>query len=130
MSAMSETHVTAGHSAVHATRVAQDPTEHALHVSLVRPVLYFGVERPVVAFEGTLVAGLLFSVGPHLVTLIVAAIVVLVIHPTMAWLTARDPQITEVYLRSRAYADYYAPHVSVTSRRTPPRVRASVPSVR
>jgi type IV secretory pathway TrbD component len=99
-------------------------------VSLVRPVLYFGVERPVIAFEGTLVAGLLFSVGPHLVTLLVAAVVVLVIHPTMAWLTARDPQVTEVFLRSRAYADYYAPHASVASRHRPPRVRASVPRVR
>jgi type IV secretory pathway TrbD component len=114
----------------HVSRVAYEPTEHALHVSLVRPMLYFGVERPVIAFEGTVMAGLLFSAGPHLVTLLVAALVVLVVHPTMAWLTARDPQITEVYLRSRVYADYYAPHGSVASRRTPPRVRASVPPVR
>lgn len=105
-------------------------TEHPLHVSLVRPILYFGVERPVIAFEATLVAGLVFSVGPHLATLLIAAIVVLVLHPTMVWLTARDPQITEVYLRSRAYADYYAPHASLASRRAPARVRASVPRVR
>jgi type IV secretory pathway TrbD component len=105
-------------------------TEHPLHPSLVRPILYFGVERPVIAFEGTLIAGLLFSVGPQLTTLLVAAAVVLVVHPTMAWLTARDPQITEVYLRSRSYADYYVPHAAVTTRRAPPRVRASVPPIR
>ena len=104
-------------------------TEHPLRVSLVRPILYFGVERPVIAFEATLVMGLLFSVGPRLATLLIAAIVVLILHPTMAWLTARDPQITEVYVRSRAYADYYAPHVTVASERVT-RVRASVPLVR
>jgi type IV secretory pathway TrbD component len=103
---------------------------HVLHVSLVRPVLYFGVERLVIAFEATLIAGLIFSVGPHLLTVLVAAIVMLVLHPTMAWLTARDPQITEIYLRSRAYADYYAPHAAVASRRRMPHVRASVPRVR
>jgi type IV secretory pathway TrbD component len=102
-------------------------SEHVLHVSLVRPVLYFGVERLVIAFEATLIAGLIFSVGPHLLTVLIAAIVVLVLHPTMAWLTTRDPQITEIYMRSRAYADYYAPHVAVASRRRTPRVRASIP---
>ena len=105
-------------------------TEHTVHVSLVRPVLYFGVERPVIAFEGTLVAGLLFSVGPHFVTLLVAAVVFVILHPTMVWLTTRDPQVTEVFLRSRGYADYYAPHAAIASSRTPPRVRTSVPRVR
>jgi type IV secretory pathway TrbD component len=110
--------------------VARAPREHPLHASLVRPIHYFGVERPVVAIEATLVAALLFGVGPHLATLIVAALVLLVIHPTMAWLTARDPQVTEVYLRSRAYADYYAPHASAATRRAALRVRPSVPHIR
>lgn len=130
MAAAMETQGATGRATEQMRGAAHQPTEHALHVSLVRPVLYFGVERPVIAFEGTLVAGLLFSVGPHFVTLLVAAVVVLVIHPTMAWLTARDPQITEVYLRSRAYADYYAPHALASSRRGPPRVRASIPNAR
>ena len=110
--------------------VGQAPREHALHASLVRPIHYFGVERQVIAIEATLVAALLFGVGPHLATLLVAALVLLVVHPTMAWLTARDPQVAEVFLRSRAYADYYAPHASASARRAAPRVRPSVPHVR
>lgn len=106
------------------------PREQPLHASLVRPMLYFGVERQVIAVEATLVAALLFGVGPHLATLAVAAVVLLAVHPTMVWLTARDPQVTEVFLRSRGYADYYAPHAAVASRARPPRVRPSVPRVR
>ena len=106
------------------------PSEHALHASLVRPIHYFGVERQVIAIEATLVAALLSGVGPHLATLLVAGVVLLIVHPAMVWLTARDPQVTEVYLRSRAYADYYASHATVAARRRPPRVRPSVPRVR
>lgn len=104
--------------------------EQPLHASLVRPMLYFGVERQVIAVEATLVAALLFGVGPHLATLVVAAVVLLAVHPAMVWLTARDPQVTEVFLRSRTYADYYAPHGAVGARARAPRVRPSVPRVR
>lgn len=104
--------------------------EQPIHASLVRPMLYFGVERQVIAVEATLVAALLFGVGPHLATFVVAAVVLLAVHPTMVWLTARDPQVTEVFLRSRSYADYYAPHGVVGARPRPPRVRPSVPRVR
>jgi type IV secretory pathway TrbD component len=90
-------------------------------------MLYFGVERQVIAIEATLVAALLFGVGPHLATLAVAAVVLLILHPALVWLTARDPQVTEVFLRSRGYADYYAPHATVTASARPPRVRPSVP---
>lgn len=104
--------------------------EQPLHASLVRPMLYFGVERQVIAVEATLVAALLFGVGPHLATLVVAAVVLLAVHPAMVWLTARDPQATEVFLRSRGYADYYAPHAAVSARARSPRVRPSVPRIR
>src|SRR4051812_33416090 len=114
----------------HAVAVTSGPHEHPLHASLVRPIHYFGVERQVIAVEATLVASLLFGVGPQLATLVVAAVVLLVLHPTMVWLTARDAQAVEVYLRSRAYADYYAPHTSVTTRRRSPRVRPSIPRAR
>jgi type IV secretion system protein VirB3 len=106
------------------------PREQPLHASLVRSILYFGVERQVIAVEATLVAALLFGVGPHLATVAVAAVVLLVVHPAMVWLTARDPQVTEVFLRSRGYADYYAPHPAVPARARPPRVRPSVPRAR
>jgi hypothetical protein len=47
-----------------------------------------------------------------LTTFGVCAFVVLVIHPTMAWLTAKDAMVVEIYMRSRAYRDFYAPHAA------------------
>ena len=99
-----------------------------VHPSLVRPVLYLGVERPVIAFEATLALAVLFGVGLHLITLGLIGVVMLVIHPSMVWLTAKDAQATEVYVRSRAYADYYAPHGSIRTRGRAP--RPSIPGVR
>lgn len=99
-----------------------------VHPSLVRPVLYLGVERPVIAFEATLALAVLFGVGLHLITLGLIGIVMLVIHPSMVWVTAKDAQATEVYVRSRAYADYYAPHGSTRTRLRAP--RPSIPGVR
>jgi type IV secretory pathway TrbD component len=101
---------------------------HRVHASLVRPVLYLGVERPVIAFEATLCLAMLFGVGLHLVTACLVGVVVLVIHPSMVWLTTKDPQATEVYIRSRAYADHYAPHGSTRTAGRPP--RPSIPGVR
>ncbi len=101
---------------------------HRVHPSLVRPVLYMGVERPVIAFEAILALAVLFGVGVHPITLGLIGVVMLVIHPSMVWVTAKDTQATEVYIRSRAYADYYAPHGSAGTRGRPP--RPSIPGVR
>src|SRR3712207_407363 len=87
--------------------------EYRVHPSLVRPLLYLGVERHVIALEATLCAALLFGLGLSIGTLALVAAVGLGIHPLFVWLTARDPQATEVYLRSRRYADYYAPTAAV-----------------
>jgi type IV secretory pathway TrbD component len=103
-------------------------TGHRVHPSLTRPVLYMGVERPVIAFEATLALAVLFGVGVHLITLGLIGVVMLVIHPSMVWVTAKDSQATEVYIRSRAYADYYAPHDSAWTRGRPP--RPSIPGAR
>ena len=81
-----------------------------------RPQLTMGVERPVIAVEWTLALALVVGLGPGLLSLGVVALVIAVIHPTMVWLTARDPQTTAVYVRSRRYADYYAPHAPLHAR--------------
>ena len=81
-----------------------------VHPALVRPVLMAGVERPVLALEVTVAVGLLMSVGPHIATLGVVVLVIAVIHPTMAWLTTRDPMATAVYVRSLRWRAYYPPH--------------------
>ena len=87
-----------------------------IHQALVRPQLTMGVERPVIAVEWTLALALVVGLGPGLLSLGVVALVTAVIHPTMVWLTARDPQTTAVYVRSRRYADYYAPHAPLHAR--------------
>jgi type IV secretory pathway TrbD component len=76
-------------------------------------MLYLGVERTVIALEATICLALVCGAGPRLPTFAVCAFVVLVIHPTMTWLTAKDPLVVEMYLRSRAYRDFYAPHATV-----------------
>lgn len=101
-------------------------TMHPVHTSLVRPVLHAGVERPVLALEGTLGFALLAGVGPHLATLALAAAVVLVLHPTMVWLTASDPSVTAVYLRNRRHAEYFAP--TAAAHTAVPRPAPSVPT--
>ena len=100
----------------------------AVHPALVRPVLHLGVERPVIALEATVCAALLFGVGPNPLTITCVVVVALVVHPVGVWLTARDEQAVELYLRSRSYADFYAP--LATAHASHPRPRASVPMIR
>ena len=112
----------ASHAAVAPQSVA--PAAHAIRQSLVRPMLYLGVERTVIALEATVCLALVCGAGPRLPTFVICAFVVLALHPTMVWLTAKDPIASEVYLRSRAYQDFYAPHPSAACDG-----RASRPSV-
>ena len=99
-----------------------------VHPALVRPVLMAGVERPILALEVTVAIGLLMTVGPRLATIGVVALVVGVIHPTMAWLTARDPMATAVYVRSLRWRAYYPPHADPRAAlRRASRARASLP---
>ena len=99
---------------------------HHVHGALVRPLLYLGVERLVIALETTLCLALILGVGLALATFAVVGIIVALVHPVMVWLTTKDPLTTEVYLRSRSYADFYAPHASVNG--STPRPRPSIPS--
>jgi type IV secretory pathway TrbD component len=87
-------------------------------------MLYLGVERTVIALEATLCLALVCGAGPRLPTFVICAFVVLALHPTMVWLTAMDPIASEVYVRSRTYQDFYAPHPTAASVG-----RASRPSV-
>lgn len=104
------------------------PAAHAIRQSLVRPMLYLGVERTVIAVEGTLCLALICGAGPHLPSFAICAFVVLVLHPTMAWLTAKDPLVVEIYMRNRGYRDFYLPHATV--RQSGHRPQPSVPAAR
>ena len=91
-------------------------------------MLYLGVERTVIALEATLCLALVCGAGPRLPTFAICAFVVLALHPTMAWLTAKDALLSEIYVRSRGYRDFYAPHASV--QRAGRAARPSVPPAR
>ena len=108
-------------------RPSDRPSGRPIHPSLVRPELTLGVERHVAGMEATLCFALLCSRGIGLATLGIVLLVLAVIHPIMVWLTVKDPQATQVFARSRRYADFYAPHGSRTTARAP---QPSIPRVR
>lgn len=100
---------------------AYGPAEHPVYISLVRPVHTLGVERHVIGLEATLCLALIFGIGLSVAAFALVAVIVLVLHPAMVWVTAREPIATELYVRNRVYADYYAPHAVVHRRSTRPR---------
>jgi type IV secretory pathway TrbD component len=109
-----------------AVEAAPSGLPRRVHPSLLRAVLYAGVERPVIALEATIAIGLVATVGPRLVTLAAVAVIVGLIHPVMAWATSKDPLATAVYVRSLRWRDYYAPHAGMRSKG---RVKPTLPRV-
>jgi type IV secretory pathway TrbD component len=100
-------------------------TRNRVHQSLVRTPLYAGVEKGFLLFEVSTVGFLFFVVGFRLVTFVDAAVWVLVLHPLMAWVSARDPLLPALYIRSLTAKDYYAPNAA--HRRKPTSPKPSVP---
>ena len=107
-----------------ATRTAR----HAIHASLCRPILFMGAEPGVVIIEAAVVLALLFVVGVHVATVAVAAFYVTVVHGAVTRMTASDPQISAVYVRSLFARDFYPAHAALRDGPSP--VRPSLPRVR
>jgi type IV secretory pathway TrbD component len=80
-----------------------------IHPSLCRPILIGGVDRGFLILEATLVTALVVLGGIAWVTLSLAALLVLVLHPSIAWATRLDPEIGIVYVRSLSGQDVYPP---------------------
>jgi type IV secretory pathway TrbD component len=104
------------------------PTAHAIYPSLVRAVLWGGVEPPIVVMEVTSALALVFVGGLHVATVAVAVFLLTAVHGTFAWIAAGDPLASQLYLRSLAGRDYYAAQPGVHAR--VPRVHSSLPVVR
>jgi type IV secretory pathway TrbD component len=102
--------------------------QHAIHASLFRPVLFAGAEPAAAVIEGLTAGALLFGVGFHVATILLAAFYLTVVHTVMVRVAAQDPQMSQLYLRSLAGRDYYAAH-PVMGARVPP-VRAAIPAAR
>jgi type IV secretory pathway TrbD component len=98
---------------------------HAVHASLYRPVLFAGAEPTVVVLEVMTAFALVFGVGLHVATVLLAVFYLTVVHAVMAWVAKQDPQMTALYVRSLATRDFYAPHASVHA--APPPVHPSIP---
>jgi type IV secretory pathway TrbD component len=98
---------------------------HPIYESLYRPVLFVGVTPGVAVLEASTLFALVFVIGVHVATCLLAVVYLAVIHPLAVWITARDAHILAVYLRSLATTDFYAPHAPPFAR-TPP-VRLAIP---
>jgi type IV secretory pathway TrbD component len=104
------------------------PEAHVIHSALHRPVLMAGVERGLVIVEATLITALVVMGGLDWRTLSVAALLVVVLHPSMAWATRTDSAIAEVYVRSLGAQDFYPPVAGFRAR--PAAVRPAIPPLR
>jgi type IV secretory pathway TrbD component len=81
--------------------------EAPLHPALVRPVLLGGAERPFVAAELALVLWLVGEGGPRAATLLVAALIVISVHPFLQKAAAKDPRLSQVLVAHLRYQSFY-----------------------
>jgi type IV secretory pathway TrbD component len=98
---------------------------HVIHSSLYRPVLFAGAEPAVVVIEMTTAFALVFGIGVHLVTLLLATFYLTIVHGVMVWVAKQDPHMTELYARSLTARDFYAPHSTI--RGICPAITPSIP---
>jgi type IV secretory pathway TrbD component len=96
-----------------------------MHASLYRPVLIVGAERPVVVLEFSTAFALVFGIGLHVATVLLAAFYLTVVHAVMTWVAKQDPHMTTLYVRSLGARDFYAPHGAAMS--ASPQVSPSIP---
>lgn len=80
---------------------------HLIHASLYRPVLFAGAEPAVAALEAATAFALLFVVGVHVATVLLATFYLTVVHTLMVWVAKQDPHMTALYLRSVRARDHY-----------------------
>jgi len=94
--------------------------EHRFHLSLSRPLLIAGAEPAAVAVEVLTAGGLLFGVGFHVSTIVLAVFYMTVVHSVMTRVAGSDADLSKLYLRSLRAGDYYPAHGMV---------RAGLPAV-
>jgi type IV secretory pathway TrbD component len=80
-----------------------------IHQSLIRPVLFGGVERGVAVLSFSAAVGIPLFAGLHILTIAIALLFAFPIHALGVWLARRDAQMTSVYLRSISAGDHYVP---------------------
>jgi type IV secretory pathway TrbD component len=101
---------------------------HVIHAALYRPVLFAGAEPAVVVLEMTTAFALVFGVGLHVATVLLAVFYLTVVHAVMVWVAKQDAQMIGLYVRSLGARDFYPPHASVHA--APPPVHPAIPEGR
>ena len=101
---------------------------HEIHPALYRPVLFAGAEPAVVVLEVTTAFALVFGVGLHVATVLLAVFYLTVVHAVMVWVAKQDPEMIGLYVRSLGARDFYPAHASVHA--APPPVHPSIPQGR
>lgn len=64
-----------------------------IHLSLIKPVLFGGVERRVAVMSASAAIGIPLFAGLHVVTLAIALVFAFPTHALGVWMPRRDPQI-------------------------------------
>lgn len=98
---------------------------HRIHASLFRPVLFLGIAPNLAVLEVAAVCAIAFLVGLHLLTLVLIALVLFVLHPLAVWVTQQDPSMLAIYARSLSIRDFYVPHAPPWT--TAPSLHPSIP---
>ena len=98
---------------------------HPVHASLFRPVLIAGVEPAAAGLEVLTAGALVFGVGFHVATIVLAGFYLTVVHTLMVWVASQDPQMSQLYIRSLSARDFYLAHGSATGRLLP--VQPAIP---
>lgn len=101
---------------------------HVIHPALYRPVLFAGAEPAVVVLEVTTACALLFGIGLHVATVLLALFYVTVVHGVMVWVAKVDPLMTTLYVRSLTARDFYSSHARPEAALVP--VHPAIPDVR
>src|SRR5260370_34993344 len=98
---------------------------HVIHASLHRPILFAGAEPRVVVLEVTTAFALVFGVGLHVATVLLAVFFLTAVHVVMVWVAKQDPQMIGLYVRSLRARAFYSAHASLHA--PPPPVPPSMP---
>lgn len=101
--------------------IASEPEEHRVHTSLYRPPLFAGAEPAAVVVEFSTAFALVFGIGMHLATVLLALFYLTVVHSVMVWVARQDSHMSMLYVRSLFARDFYPPHGPINGSAVPPK---------
>lgn len=93
--------------------IASEPEEHRVHSSLYRPLLFAGAEPAAVVVEFSTAFALVFGIGLHVATVLLAIFYLTVVHSVMVWVARQDAHMSMLYVRSLSARDFYPPHGTI-----------------